>query len=98
MSYPHPGTVQCPYCDVPIECDMVDVGIGFVQCGPYHCDLCQASEIGPEGLSEDLDEDERRTGFYKSRISPHANIVQGTLVSHQVAKAAYRKGLLDKKP
>lgn len=80
-----------------MEADFVDVGVGFAQCGPYHCDNCDASEISPErdrGKTEcingewkyvqiytqeeidtklKLDEDERRTGFYKGRISPLAN-------------------------
>lgn len=37
----------CPYCDTPCEADWVDVGVGYAQCGPYHCELCGASEIGP---------------------------------------------------
>lgn len=27
--------VPCPYCGTPCECDMVDVGVGLVQCGPF---------------------------------------------------------------
>ncbi|WP_214807518.1 hypothetical protein [Exiguobacterium sp. s102] len=38
----------CPYCDTKMEADFVDVGVGYVQCGPYHCYSCGASEIGPE--------------------------------------------------
>jgi hypothetical protein len=39
---------KCPYCDSDMEADWVDVGVGMVQCGPYHCYACGASEIGPE--------------------------------------------------
>jgi hypothetical protein len=39
---------KCPYCGEECEADWVDVGVGMVQCGPYHCDNCGASEIGPE--------------------------------------------------
>lgn len=39
---------KCPYCGAECEADWVDVGIGMVQCGPYHCWECGASEIGPE--------------------------------------------------
>lgn len=39
----------CPYCGFEdCEADWVDVGVGMVQCGPYHCYECGASEIGPE--------------------------------------------------
>ena len=39
---------ECPYCQEMMEADYVDVGVGMVQCGPYHCYNCGASEIGPE--------------------------------------------------
>jgi hypothetical protein len=95
-----------------MECDVCDVDVGFVKCGPYHCYECGASEIGLGSSLEfksraemkaalerdDLDEDEFRTGFYKNRISPHANTVFGTLVDHKTAKRLYELGLLDPKP
>lgn len=38
---------RCPYCGYDkCDADFVDVGIGFIQCGPYFCDNCNASEIG----------------------------------------------------
>ena len=45
---------DCPYCKSEMEADWVDVGVGIVQCGPYHCQSCGASEIGPEMKFEDL--------------------------------------------
>lgn len=41
-------TEKCPYCKHDMNADWVDVGVGSVQCGPYHCANCGASEIGPE--------------------------------------------------
>lgn len=41
-------TEECPYCKTEMSADWVDVGVGSVQCGPYHCTACGASEIGPE--------------------------------------------------
>ncbi|MBL3821381.1 hypothetical protein RCJ96_06090 [Bacillus sp. BSL6] len=41
-------TKECPYCKEEMEADFVDIGIGMQQCGPYHCQVCGASEIGPE--------------------------------------------------
>lgn len=41
-------TEKCPYCGSECEADWVDVGVGMVQCGPYHCYECHASEMGPE--------------------------------------------------
>ena len=107
---------NCPYCKAEMEADWVDVGVGIVQCGPYHCRVCGASEIGPEmkfeelvdengnfgGLGdllnpEDFTEEEIRTGYYKSKISPYANMVNGSLVDHVTAKELYNVGLLDEK-
>lgn len=39
---------KCPYCGDECNADFVDNGVGMVQCGPYHCFSCGASEIGPE--------------------------------------------------
>ena len=41
-------TEKCAYCGSEMEADWVDNGVGMVQCGPYHCFSCGASEIGPE--------------------------------------------------
>lgn len=49
MSNPYDEpTEPCPYCKNDMHADFVDVGVGSVQCGPYHCQTCGASEIGPE--------------------------------------------------
>lgn len=48
---------DCPYCGCECEADFVDVGVGMVQCGPYHCENCHASEIGPEMIYEDLSDE-----------------------------------------
>lgn len=112
--YPGPSLVPCPYCNCPMDCDSVDIGIGYTQCGPYCCDNCGASEMGPERVHKNYprpftreqqiwwdgtSEEERMTGmYYGGRHSPHANTINGKLVSHEVAKAAYELGLLDPKP
>lgn len=87
----------CPYCGESCEADWVDVGVGMVQCGPYVCDGCGASEIGPEGR-DGATEEERKTGWYRNRVSPYANTVGGVVVDHRTAKAMYEMGLLDEKP
>lgn len=97
--------LPCPYCNFPMDCDRVDVGVGEVQCGPYCCGNCGASEIGPERHKDKdghdmrenqddrlkLDADERRTNFYKGRISPLANQHEGKVISHKQADALYRE-------
>ena len=82
----------CPYCGEMMDADWVDVGVGMVQCGPYHCFSCGGSEIGPEWekVKDSLTDAERETGFYKGKISPHANQVNGVPICHKTADALYR--------
>jgi len=47
MSYTGEFTDNCPYCDSVCDADFCDVGVGMVQCGPFHCMQCGASQIGP---------------------------------------------------
>jgi hypothetical protein len=98
-------SVPCPYCNERCECDLVDVGFGEangIQCGPYHCDECGASQIGPEmaKIKDTLTEFERKCGWYApgKPVSPHANTIDGTLVDHKTARKLYEMGLLDEKP
>lgn len=89
----------CPYCGATCEADWVDVGVGVVQCGPYHCFDCGASEIGPERAEDGFEatDEEKKTGWYRSRVSPLANTCQGIPVDHKTAKQLYVRGLLDEK-
>lgn len=59
-------TESCPYCGAECECDWVDVGVGLVQCGPYHCD-CGASEIGPEFREWTVKDEKGHTVFDNHR-------------------------------
>lgn len=88
----------CPYCGYLCECDMVDVGVGLTQCGPFYCERCHASQVGPEGF-ENLTGFELITGWYEpdKPVSPYANTLQGVLVDHKSAEMLYRVGLLDEK-
>lgn len=84
--------LPCPYCGCNMDADWVDVGVGLVQCGPYHCFSCGASEIGPEIYEPrfEASQDEIKTGFYRGRISPHANQVNGVPIDYKTADAIYR--------
>jgi len=87
----------CPHCGAMCAADFVDNGVAMVQCGPYHCEACGASEIGPEG-DDGRSCIEQETGWYSDgKISPHANTVNGVIVDHETAKFFYDHGLLDEK-
>lgn len=97
---------KCPFCGTDCHADFVDNGFGpySVQCGPYFCEECGASEMGPEKHENDFEHsvtpEEWQKGWYRGdgKVSPYANTVNGVLVDHVTAKAAYELGLLDEKP
>lgn len=94
-----PDSAICPYCGFEqCEADHVDVGIGMVQCGPYYCPVCEASEISSLDKRE-LTEREKETGWFEpgSPVSDAANTVNGSLVDHKEAKQYYDIGMLDEK-
>lgn len=89
----------CPYCSCgDCEADYVDVGVGMIQCGPYFCPECQASEASYLDDRE-LNDREEETGWYEpySPVSENANTVGGKLVDHKTAKTLYVAGVLDAK-
>lgn len=89
----HEPTENCPYCGTVCRADFVDVGVGFTQCGPYHCEACESSEIGPYDKERPLTEDEKRTGWYAPGAEPgsSANVIGGRIVSHVQARNAYQQ-------
>jgi len=90
-------TEPCPYCRTPCDADWVDVGVGLVQCGPYHCQQCGASEIGPNDSERPLSDREKETGWYEPGADPgsSANVVGGKIVSHRVMRDAYQQAYWD---
>ncbi len=87
---------ECPYCEGPMECDTVDVGVGCIPCGPYVCQSCGANEIHPDDKL--AIEEELKCGFYKGgKVSPLANVnKEDTIISHKVADYLYRKEYFEK--
>lgn len=85
-------TEKCPYCSADCEADWVDVGVGHIQCAPFHCEDCGASEIGAYDKPRELSEIEEKHGWYapNSEFGSSANVVEGKIVSHQVALDAYK--------
>jgi MinD superfamily P-loop ATPase len=86
-------TQECPYCGKVCEADYVSVGVGMVQCGPYFCQSCHASEIGAFDEYRDLTEQEKKTGWYKPDSDPgsSANVIDGNIVSHRAMKETYQR-------
>lgn len=93
------STQTCPYCgNTDCSAEWCDVGVGFVQCGPYHCLQCNASEIGPFDKASPSDV-EKTTGWYvPGRVSEHVSTISGQIISSDVALAMYKQGLVTQVP
>lgn len=89
----HEPTLACPYCDTVCRADFVDIGVGMQQCGPYHCENCHASEIGPYDQERLLSERETEVGWYAPNAEPgsSANVIGGRIVSHAQARDTYQR-------
>lgn len=86
----------CPFCGEVCTADWVDIGVGSTQCGPYHCEGCGASEVGP---NDDVTDRATQFGWYLpgSPAGSSVNTVDGKIVDHETALDAYRAGTLDPK-
>lgn len=86
-------TVDCPYCGEECHADWVDIGVGMQQCGPFHCQACMASQIGPYDKERELTDEEKRTGWYAPHSEPgsSANVVGGKIVGHKKALKVYKE-------
>lgn len=87
---------RCPYCDALCCADFVDVGVGYTQCGPYHCERCGASEMGPFDDERPLTERERDTGWYApgAPAGSSANVdADGKHIRYFEADTLYRESL-----
>lgn len=93
MSKYAPPDEPCPYCGAMTQCETVDVGVGFVQAGPYHCYECGATEAGAyDDKPEDLARIDPQTRWFPPGEMPgsSANVIGGKLASVNEATAAYR--------
>jgi len=89
-----PPDQNCPYCGTPTCADFVDVGVGFIQCGPYHCNSCGAYQIGPYDKHLELTDIENQCGWYlpsTSKKFTSGNVIDNNFVTHDTALNAYRE-------
>lgn len=86
-------TENCPYCQAICRAGFVDIGIGFQQCGPFHCEECGASEVGTYDELRTLTPEEEETGWYGPGAPPgsSANTMNGRVVSYVQVQTAYRQ-------
>ena len=78
-------TEKCPYCGSECEADWVDVDVSLVQCGPFHCENCGASEIGP--YDDEYQEVGRQYEIFTSRqLDLYGKIVDKFIVAPESSK------------
>jgi hypothetical protein len=97
-----PGdTTTCPYCgEGGCSAEWVDVGVGMVQAGPFHCEACGAFELGPYDDMTPTDE-ERRVGWYsptRTELPSSVSTLDGRFLDSQTALGIYRQGLVEQVP
>ena len=84
---------KCPYCGTRCHADFCDIGVGYQQVGPYHCDKCGASEAGPFEDYKSRPDYDANTGWYRPGSAPgdHANLDDdGNHISWKEADSLYR--------
>lgn len=87
-------TEKCPYCQTECTCDVVDVGVGLIQSGPYHCNSCGATEAGAyDDTPDDKARIDPKTGWFPPGELPgsSANMVNGKLATVKETRAAYHQ-------
>ena len=88
---------DCPYCgEKDCEAEWCDVGVGYVQMGPFHCENCHAFSIGAYDKIEPTAE-ERKCGWYKpfrDELPDTVSTIGGIPVDSQTALAMYRRGFV----
>lgn len=87
---------RCPYCGASCHADFVDIGVGYQQCGPYHCERCGASEIGAFDNYVERTDRERDKGWYEpgSPAGASANVdAAGNHIAWHEADTLYRASL-----
>lgn len=87
---------RCPYCGALCSADFVDIGVGYTQCGPYHCEACHASEIGPFDEQRPLTKREQDFGWYEPETPPgsSANVDDnGRVIRYFEADTLYRQSV-----
>ena len=86
-------TENCPYCGTLCHADFVDVGVGMVQCGPFHCVECGASERGAYDEPRELSDIEKKTGWYEPDSEPGSSaiVIDGRVVGYHEMKRVYEE-------
>ena len=92
---------QCPYCGNPdCEAEWCDVGVGYVQQGPFVCQYCSAFSIGAYDKVTPTDE-ERKCGFYKPDRRPlpdTVSTIHGRIIDSHTAIRLYQMGIVEQVP
>lgn len=91
----------CPYCgNSQCEAEFTDVGVGYVQTGPYHCYECGATQIGPYDKMTPTPE-ESACGWYapsREQWPDTVSTIDGRYVDPQTARDLYCAGLVAQTP
>jgi hypothetical protein len=89
----------CPYCGNPhCSTEWCDIGVGFQQISPFHCDRCHAVEIGPYDNTEPTAAEKAAGWYAPGRLPDTVSSVNGCLIDTKTALRLYEAGAAPKAP
>jgi hypothetical protein len=89
----------CPYCgNARCTAEWCDIGVGFTQIAPYHCDVCQATEIGAYDKTVPTAVEAATGGYAPGRLPDTVSSVNGCLIDTKTALRRYEAGVVPSLP
>lgn len=95
-----PFTLQtCPYCgNEHCNAEWCDIGVGFTQMSPYHCDACLATEIGAYDKTTPTAAETAAGWYAPGRLPDTVSSVNGCLIDTKTALRLYEAGVVRSLP
>lgn len=89
----------CPYCaSEGCSAEWCDIGVGYIQSGPYYCQACGAVEIGPNDTAEPTAA-ERQVGWYApGRVPDTVSSINNVVIGAKKALELYKAGKVSHVP
>jgi hypothetical protein len=92
-------TETCPYCANP-QCDAewCDVGVGFQQVAPFHCEQCHAVQIGPYDKLTPTPAEAAAGWYSPGRLPDTFSSVNGYVIDTKTSLRLYQAGVTPHAP
>ncbi len=89
----------CPYCgNEQCTAEWCDIGVGFTQMAPYHCDNCEATEIGAYDKTVPTAAETAAGWYAPGRLPDTVSTVNGLMIDTKTALRLYEAGVVPSLP